>query len=216
MKIYANQTSDIETLISYAGKDVWILCIGPEGLMYVRVLGPSPRYFNSDTTYRVNLLNNAQLDKFFTAHRSSVMSYLTSTYNFDLSRLEIVWPMQKFSTKDLYSDYDIDITQFDKYIGKDIWILAHAYGGTDYYVKPLSRSGNSLSAKQIPAEYLTATWPIEPDDFYRWATYLNNDEYYINGVDSWEIIQPVDLVTSADILAELEYNKAAEGHPDEN
>jgi hypothetical protein len=184
--------------------------------MYVRVLGHSPSYFNSDTTYRVNLLTNTLLDKFFTAHRSAVMYYLTSTYNFDLSRFEIVRPMQKFSTKDLYSDYDIDITQFDKYMGKDIWILARAYGSMDYYVKPLSRNGNSLSAKEIPARYLAPPWPIEPDDFYRWATYLNNDEYFINGVDSWEILQPVDLVTSADILAELDYNKGAEGYPDED
>ena len=203
MKIYAGYTDALE-LEKYAGKDAWVLCEGPEGIVYVRVVAKSDRYPSFAYHYIVNTLDRELEVELLTTNRTVAMGYLTNAYTRDLREFSIVSPLRVLTTNQLYSDYDPDLTEFDKYIGKDVWILAQQYLGYDYYIKPISREGNLLKAKQIPPQYIDRDWVLLEEDYDRWMEYVSEpSRYVVTSVDSWEITKPIEALTTAEIIDSL-------------
>ena len=204
MKIYAVYTDALE-LEKYAGKDAWVLCEGPEGVVYVRVVAKSDRYPRFEDHYIVNTLDREHEVDLLTANRTVAMGYLTSAYTRDLREFSIVSPLKVLTTNQLYSDYDPDLTKFDRYMGKGIWILAQQYLGYDYYIMPISREGNLLIAKQIPPNYIDREWVLLDEDYERWVEYISDpNEHVTTSVDSWEIRKPMEALTTEEVVDALD------------
>ena len=199
MKIYAGYTDYLE-LAEYVGQDAWIRCDGPRGPEYVRVVAKSNN-LGWDFQYTVNLLSPEKRVALDTIATFDVaLGYLTATYTVKLSEFDIHEPKEILTTKQLYPDYDADLTKFDKYINKNVWVLAEEYGGYVYYIMPIRRENNILYSRNVVPEYLDGRWSIDFDDPQAWADYVQSDKLSVTPVDSWKIITPTEIVTTSDIL----------------
>lgn len=204
MKIYTYTyiTDDAETLATYSGKNVWIKCMDLKysDSVYLRV-GTKLGSYGDDYSNmcNVNILYVDDLIKLSQGELSGdeFAHLLAASYTRSLNNFAIDNPMEVLTTAELYPGYTDTSTQFDRFIGKDLWVLAHQPGFYTYYIKPISRDGFLFKYCSVPVERITGDWYSDtPFD-----TLLDRmEKVHTEYVDSWVIDTPLDVMTTAEII----------------
>ena len=98
--------------------------------------------------------------------------------------------MKIYSTSDTYD--------LNKYIGKDVWVLAKVPEGRSY-IKILSVISDVVTYREVYDEYVDGDWGIEPDDPELWL-YSPYDVYkHHEPVDKIHIITPISIFTTDEL-----------------
>jgi len=220
MKIYAYTyiSNDAKTLSEYSGKDVWIKCVDLKyhNDTYIRI-GACLGYFGDDYSnmYNINELSVDELQELTTNPPvpEEIMYQLTTSYTRNLNNFEIVQPMETCTTKDLYPDYIDNSSQLDRYIGKDLWVLASQPGAYTYYIKPISRDGLSLTLSELPVERIDNTWGHDGTSIEQILESMK--KVHTDFADSWVLNDPLEVMTTDELLDILEENYANEEDEEE-
>lgn len=195
MRIFAPYSDGVE-LAKYAGKDIWIRCLdtnyGNTG--YLRVLNSL-----GGNTYSVNWATDDYLDK---------TSFLLSSYTRNLNSFDIIEPLTTATTKELCPSYQFDPNQFDRFVGKDVWIKVISSQGYEWYIQIIDYNYPLLTLKYVASERIDGTWAAldEPDELERILNRL--DEVDTWNADSLELVTPIDILTTEELVGILTDNYA--------
>lgn len=204
MKIYAYTyiTDDAETLATYSGKNVWIKCIDLkyDTELYIRI-GTALGSYGDDYSNMYNI-NELPIDTALEISQGKLSSdqigyFFASSYTRSLNNFAIANPMEVLTTTELYPGYTDTSTQFDRFIGKDLWVLAHQPGFYTYYIKPISRDDSLFKYNSVPVERIIGGWYNDtPFD-----TLLDRmEKVHTEYIDSWVIDTPLEVMTTAEII----------------
>ena len=209
MKIYAGYNDGI-LLEKYAGKDIWVKCIDQySNLGYLRVLSAeSGRPY--DMIYRVNWVTDDDLElmkrrKFTNAD----VAEFTATYTMNLNNFDVPDPVVTYTTKELCPAYEFDIHQFDRFVGKDLWVRVSGREGYEDYIKIVDYNFPLISCQSVPVERIEGKW------YFRDESELNNAFNRMNEVNTWNadnfiISEPLEVLTEEeikDIITDFYYNE---------
>lgn len=206
MKLYANTQPEHE-LLNYLGQDAWVRCLYQNVPVYVRVQAKSPRYSENHPYCLVCILRHEDELLLLTATHDTAMAILSDYGTMCILELKVIHPLKVKPTSYFYTEYAPNLGQFDRYMGKDIWVLAKRYSGYEYYVLPISRSGNQLICNWILSDYLTGDyWELSEYEVARIHDEIDTGAEKYSSVDSWEICQPLDVLTSEEILEMIDFH----------
>lgn len=206
MKLYASIQSEHE-LLNYLGQDAWVKCkYKHSSYVYVRVLAKVAGFNSYYPRYIVCGLDRDDISHLITDSQDQAMARLTMYSAADIREFEVIHPLDVKPTSYFYTEYSPDVEQFDKFLGKDIWVLARRYGSYEFYVLPIARSGNQLICNFIQYGYIAGDYSMDLYDYKK----LHNDIEINSGksvsVDAWELISPLDVLTTEEVLDAIDFH----------
>lgn len=203
MKIYSN-TTDNTKFDQFIGKDLWVKCSmgfnnsGP-GLpcYYVKFLKRHYTYL-----YVLMTLPPRTPQLFNELKGVSELSQEARTYSvYDFNLIE---PLDILTTEQLFDTSAVDFKDlrlFERYVGRDFWILAKQRLITSwmYYIHINSIENGVMSYDRADAETLNNSEICE--DYYGPPSEDSNLCEYnrVSLVSAWEIVQPIDGMTTDEI-----------------
>lgn len=198
MKIYASYTAE-NILREYAGQDIWIKCLDNKfnETVYVRVLFPV-----TSSIYHVNIITEDDLPAITKSEdHEAAMNEITGSYTRGLSSFEILDPLVTLTTKEIYPKYDPDYTQFDKFVGRDIWVKVTQYPGYLYYIKILRKNDAFITCSHVPAERVdtdTPMWYVSQETIDYVLDNLDNE--HTDNIDNYVLSEPLEVLTTEELI----------------
>ena len=119
----------------------------------------------------------------------------------------------------IYASYNN--TQFDKFIGKDVWVksISQTLGHRDSYLKVLAIHKDRITYAAIPVSAVEGRHGLSGYFYWNIIQYLKNDytEYVAekSSVYDWVIHTPVTVYTSEELLEILEHCDVYEDYADD-
>jgi hypothetical protein len=234
MRIYANQNPLNSELTQFIGKDAWVKCIeranGDEDIVFIKIF----KYYDRDTYYgnrlserRVEELNNNFSNGFgITEYNLRRILTRLEHYNLDYLQdcLEVIHPLEVYTTKELVPGYPGGGEGIEKFIGKDFWVKVYDWTsghlGREIYIKFLRKSGEIINFRSVDADVLEGGLEkghIDADEF-RWLTECMEDEEF-DHIDNYSVCEPIEVYTDEEIDEFIEAERARleeyeEGWPD--
>ena len=202
MKIYASQ-NDLGLFETYAGKGVWIFCLDKRTQedVWLQVLSITS---GCPGLSQVSIISVDELDSVLSKGDDGydeAIYCLSGIWTRDLSNFTIKDPIEIKSTRELYPNYPTDSDKFDRYIGKDIWVLAYSYTyGCPYYLKVLSRRDDFITANMIEQPAVEPEEIFHPSgrSLFRMLSKLEAKHLIIAG--DWTIATPIETLSTDEII----------------
>ena len=202
MKIFAAKDPEVDKFDPYIGKVVWVKCLR-EGSKsgepcYVRPL------YRIGTVVEANVIYEHVLEYDSPA---DIRMELSTSNQIHSEEYKILKPITTLTLSDFYPDGNAPgaDTDLSKYIKPDLWVKVFVYK-YDFacYINIISIEDGIVRYHVVDAGLIDDHSPSDPYDFDEMPTIedLNYEDTTV--IEGLELITPVDILNTNEIIAELE------------